>query len=79
MNLRTRKYNSLKEIFKDFFSRYRAFKTLINRAAIVSKHVDIVNEKSFEVERFSGKYRREWRVYQYLQKVILVILTNIFK
>jgi hypothetical protein len=41
--------------------------------------VDIVNEKPFEVERFSGKYRREWRVYQYLQKVILVILTNIIK
>jgi len=41
--------------------------------------VDIVNEKSFEVERFSGKYRREWRVYQYLQKVKLVILTNILK
>ena len=27
-------------------------KTLINRAAIVSKHVDIVNEKSFKIERF---------------------------
>jgi hypothetical protein len=61
MNLQIRKYNSLKEIFKDFFSRYRAFKTLINRAAIVSKHVDIVNEKSFDVERFSGQYRRERR------------------
>jgi hypothetical protein len=59
MNLQIRKYKSLKEIFKDFFSRYRAFKTLINRAAIVSKHVDIVNEKSFDVERFSGQFRRE--------------------
>ena len=27
-------------------------KTLVNRAPIVSKHVDIVNEKSFKIKRF---------------------------
>ena len=51
-------------------------KTLVNRAAIVSKHVDIVNEKSFEVERFSGKLKKGKEVSSILQKVILVRLTN---
>jgi hypothetical protein len=54
MNFRLRKCDKFKALFKDFFIGMRPFKTLINRAAIVSKHVDIVNEKSFDVERFSG-------------------------